>query len=72
MDWKTKTSLGKIFKVPNIPQMVGFEPTLHEGNWFRVSRLNHSATSALSLQVGHINDRKIVANNTWQLSYLIQ
>ena len=27
-------------------QTVGFEPTLQEGNWFQVSRLNHSATSA--------------------------
>ena len=28
------------------PQPVGFEPTLPEGNWFRVSRLNRSATTA--------------------------
>ena len=27
-------------------QSVGFEPTLPEGNWFLVSRLNHSATTA--------------------------
>ena len=27
-------------------QLVGFEPTLPEGNSFRVSRLNHSATTA--------------------------
>ena len=31
----------------NISQPVGFEPTLPEGNWFRVSRLNHSATTAV-------------------------
>ena len=30
-------------------QSVGFEPTLPEGNWFRVSRLNHSATTAVLL-----------------------
>ena len=29
-----------------LSQLVGFEPTLPEGNWFRVSRLNHSATTA--------------------------
>ena len=29
-----------------LSQSVGFEPTLPEGNWFRVSRLNHSATTA--------------------------
>ena len=29
-----------------ISQSVGFEPTLPEGNWFLVSRLNHSATTA--------------------------
>ena len=28
-------------------QPVGFEPTLPEGIWFRVRRLNHSATAAL-------------------------
>ena len=39
-------------------QSVGFEPTLPEGNWFLVSRLNHSATTALlafrTKQVGAI------------------
>ena len=35
------------FKVnASISQSVGFEPTLPEGNWFLVSRLNHSATAA--------------------------
>ena len=29
-----------------LSQLVGFEPTLPEGNWFLVSRLNHSATTA--------------------------
>ena len=29
-----------------LSQSVGFEPTLPEGNWFLVSRLNHSATTA--------------------------
>ena len=32
-----------------LSQLVGFEPTLPEGNWFRVSRLNHSATTAVLL-----------------------
>ena len=27
-------------------QSVGLEPTLPEGNWFLVSRLTHSATTA--------------------------
>ena len=27
-------------------QLVGFEPTRAEPNWFRVNRLNHSATTA--------------------------
>lgn len=31
-------------------QLVGFEPTLPEGIWFRVRRLNHSATTALADQ----------------------
>ena len=31
----------------SLSQLVGFEPTLPEGNWFRVSRLNHSATTAI-------------------------
>ena len=30
----------------NFSQLVGFEPTLPKGNSFRVSRLNHSATTA--------------------------
>ena len=30
----------------SLPQSVGLEPTLPEGNWFLVSRLNHSATTA--------------------------
>ena len=30
----------------SLSQSVGFEPTLPEGNWFLVSRLNHSATTA--------------------------
>ena len=30
----------------NISQSAGFEPALPEGNWFLVSRLNHSATTA--------------------------
>ena len=30
-----------------LSQLVGFEPTLPEGNWFLVSRLNHSATTAI-------------------------
>ena len=29
-----------------ITQMAGFEPALHNGNWFQVNRLNLSATSA--------------------------
>ena len=29
----------------NISQSVGFEPTLPEGIWFLVRRLNHSATT---------------------------
>ena len=33
----------------NMSQSVGFEPTLPEGNWFLVSRLNHSATTACLL-----------------------
>ena len=40
------------------PQSVGFEPTLPEGNWFLVSRLNHSATTAelqgTATSLGHI------------------
>ena len=32
-----------------LSQLVGFEPTLPEGNWFLVSRLNHSATTATYL-----------------------
>ena len=32
--------------VRDIAQTVEFEPTLQDGNWFQVSRLNHSATSA--------------------------
>ena len=31
-------------------QSVGLEPTLPEGNWFLVSRLNHSATTACTLR----------------------
>ena len=38
-----------------LSQLVGFEPTLPEGNWFLVSRLNHSATTAI-LQI---------LTNTW-------
>ena len=34
-------------RIKKCPQSVGFEPTLPEGNWFLVSRLNHSATTAL-------------------------
>ena len=37
-----------------ISQLVGFEPTLPEGNSFRVSRLNHSATTA-DLRPWHIS-----------------
>jgi hypothetical protein len=29
-----------------LPQLVGFKPTLTEGNWFRTNHLNHSATFA--------------------------
>ena len=34
-------------------QSVGFEPTLPEGNWFLVSRLNHSATTATLFHPRH-------------------
>ena len=37
-----------------LSQLVGFEPTLPEGNSFRVSRLNHSATTA-DLRPRHIS-----------------
>ena len=41
------TCMGTELKVGKIlTQSVGFEPTLPEGNWFLVSRLNHSATTA--------------------------
>ena len=33
----------------NVTQSVGLEPTLPEGNWFLVSRLNHSATTAATI-----------------------
>ncbi len=32
--------------IENISQSAGFEPALPEGIWFRVRRLNHSATTA--------------------------
>ena len=32
-------------------QSVGFEPTLPEGIWFLVRRLNHSATTAITIYV---------------------
>ena len=37
--------------------MVGFEPTLPEGIWFRVRRLNHSATSASCYDIGSTQKR---------------
>ena len=35
-------------------QSAGFEPALPEGNWFQVSRLNHSATTAGHIYMKHL------------------
>ena len=35
-------------------QSAGFEPALPEGNWFLVSRLNHSATTAGHIYMKHL------------------
>ncbi len=44
----------------NISQSVGFEPTLPEGNWFLVSRLNHSATTAHVIEnIAPIRDNEL-------------
>ena len=43
-------------------QTVGIEPTLPEGNWFLVSRLNRSATSAENIQWLKIANRWKIAN----------
>ena len=45
-----------------LSQLVGFEPTLPEGNSFRVSRLNHSATTA------EVNQRPLFKNGSQQLT----
>ena len=47
--WKTFSTKNLV-----LSQLVGFEPTLPEGNSFRVSRLNHSATTA-DLRPSHIS-----------------
>ena len=46
-------------------QMVGFEPTLQDGNWFRVSRLNHSATSAKTAFTWNYHFIHGSYRNTW-------
>ncbi len=51
-----------IRKNKKISQMVGFEPTPSERNWFRVNRLNHSATSA---DVKLFRSSVPVPVNTW-------
>ena len=43
----TSVETGDRAKRFDFSQSVGFEPTLPEGNWFLVSRLNHSATTAV-------------------------
>ena len=42
----------------SLTQLVGFEPTLPEGNWFRVSRLNHSATTAALLHCNKVDQHR--------------